>query len=84
MIVIIVELTMTILLMIMLVMIVTIILVLIARIPFGDHPFKLERCREDEHGPCARLTRTNREASTSVIVVLIVLNNVNNDSCKQV
>ena len=24
-------------------------------IPFGDHPLRLERCREDEHGPCARM-----------------------------
>ena len=31
------------------------------RIPFGDHPIKLERYREDLHGPCARMTRTNRE-----------------------
>ena len=30
-------------------------------IPFGDHPLKLERCREDKHGPCARMTHTNRE-----------------------
>ena len=30
-------------------------------IPFGDHPLKLERYREDQHGPCARMTRTNRE-----------------------
>ena len=30
-------------------------------IPFGDHPLKLERYREDWHGPCARMTRTNRE-----------------------
>ena len=33
----------------------------IVRIPFGDHPLKLERYREDSHGPCARMTRTNRE-----------------------
>ena len=32
-----------------------------ARVPFGDHPLKLERRREDSHGPCARMTRTNRE-----------------------
>jgi len=32
------------------------------RIPSGDHPLKLERYREDWHGPCARVTRTNREA----------------------
>ena len=32
-----------------------------AWIPFGDHPLKLERHREDQHGPCARMTRTNRE-----------------------
>ena len=25
------------------------------RILFGDHPLKLERDREDEHGPCARI-----------------------------
>ena len=25
------------------------------------HPIKLERYREDQHGPCARMTRTNRE-----------------------
>ena len=31
------------------------------QIPFGDHSFKLERCREDQHGPCARMTRTHRE-----------------------
>ena len=31
------------------------------RIPFGDHPFKLERRREDQHGPCARMTRAIRE-----------------------
>ena len=31
------------------------------RIPFGDHPLKLERYREDYHGPCARMTRINRE-----------------------
>ena len=30
-------------------------------IPLEDHPLKLERYREDEHGPCARMTRTNRE-----------------------
>ena len=24
-------------------------------IPFGDHPLKLERYREDQHGPCARM-----------------------------
>ena len=30
-------------------------------ISFGDHPLKLERCREDQHGPCARMTRTHRE-----------------------
>ena len=30
-------------------------------IPFGDHPSKLERYREDEHDPCARMTRTSRE-----------------------
>ena len=30
-------------------------------IPFGDHPLKLERCREDQHGPCARMTRTHGE-----------------------
>ena len=34
------------------------------RIPFGDHPLKSERCREDLHGPCARMTRTNREVYT--------------------
>ena len=28
---------------------------------FGDHPFKLERYREYQHGPCARVTRTHRE-----------------------
>ncbi|OLQ03632.1 hypothetical protein AK812_SmicGene13396 [Symbiodinium microadriaticum] len=27
------------------------------RIPFGYHPIKLERDREDYHGPCARMTR---------------------------
>ena len=26
--------------------------------------FKLERCREDLHGPCARMTRTHREVYT--------------------
>ena len=30
--------------------------------PFGDHRLKLERHREDQHGPCARMTRTTREA----------------------
>ena len=35
--------------------------VLGAWIPFGDHPLKLERRREDKHGPCARMTRTHRE-----------------------
>ena len=30
-------------------------------IPFGDHPLKLERYREDYHGQCARVTRTNQE-----------------------
>jgi len=30
-------------------------------IPFGDHPLKSERCREDLHGPCARTTRASRE-----------------------
>jgi len=33
----------------------------ISWIPFGDHPLNLEQYREDEHGPCARMTRTNRE-----------------------
>jgi len=33
----------------------------LVRIPFGDHPLTLERCREDYRGPCARMTRTNRE-----------------------
>ena len=28
-------------------------------IPFGDHPLKLERYREDEHGHRSRLTRTS-------------------------
>ena len=37
------------------------------RIPFGDHPLKLERYREDLHGPCARMTRTNREEYTIFI-----------------
>ena len=32
-----------------------------SRIPFGDHPLKSERYREDSHGPGARMTRTNRE-----------------------
>ena len=31
-------------------------------VSFGDHPLKLERYREDSHGPCARMTRTHREA----------------------
>ena len=39
-------------------------------IPFGDHPLKLERCREDQHGPCARMTRTNREVLTIVYDVI--------------
>ena len=26
-----------------------------------DHPSTLERCREDQHGPCARTTGTSRE-----------------------
>ena len=30
-------------------------------IPFGDQPSQLERYREDYHGPCTRMTRTNRE-----------------------
>ena len=34
------------------------------RIPFGDHPLKLERDREAEHDPCARMTCTNREVCT--------------------
>ena len=33
-----------------------------SRIPFGDHPLKLERYREDWHGPSVGMTRTNREA----------------------
>ena len=33
-----------------------------AWIPFGDHPWNLERYREDYHGFRARMTRTNREA----------------------
>ena len=32
-----------------------------ALIALGDHPLNLERYREDYHGPCARMTRTNRE-----------------------
>ena len=28
-------------------------------IPFGDHPLELERYREDQYGPCARMTRAN-------------------------
>ena len=32
-----------------------------ARISFGDHPLISERYREDQHGPCARMTRTHRE-----------------------
>ena len=30
-------------------------------IPFGDHPLTLERYREYQHVPCARMTRTTRE-----------------------
>ena len=30
-------------------------------IPFGDHPLELERYREHQCGPCARMTRTSRE-----------------------
>ena len=38
------------------------------RIPFGYHPIKLERDREDYHGPCARMTRydTHSHKSRSV------------------
>lgn len=32
---------------------------------FGDHPTKMERNREDLHGPCERMTRANREEYTS-------------------
>ena len=32
-------------------------------IPFRDHPLKFERYREDKHGLCARMTRTNRVGS---------------------
>ena len=39
-------------------------ILLLHRIPFGDHPLKLERYREYEPGPCARMTRTNREVQT--------------------
>ena len=31
-------------------------------IPFGEHPSNLERYGEDQHGPCARMVRTDREA----------------------
>ena len=34
---------------------------ILQRTPFGDHPFKFERCKEDQHGPWARMTRTTRE-----------------------
>ena len=33
------------------------------------HPLKLERYREDQHGPCARMTRTNRECITFFAIV---------------
>ncbi|TYG73121.1 hypothetical protein ES288_D04G075100v1 [Gossypium darwinii] len=32
-----------------------------AGLSLRGHPIKLERYREDEHGPRARMTRTNRE-----------------------
>ena len=35
-------------------------------IPFGDHPLKLGRRREDLHDICARMTRTNRAKYLSV------------------
>ena len=34
-------------------------------IPFGDHPLKLERYREDLYGPRARMTRTHREVKAT-------------------
>ena len=33
------------------------------RIPFGDHPLKLERSREDSRGPCARTQHKSRNVS---------------------
>jgi hypothetical protein len=30
-------------------------------IPFGDYPLQVERYREDQHGPCAKMTRADRE-----------------------
>ena len=31
-----------------------------------EHPLRSERCGEDRHGPCARMTRTNREVWTMI------------------
>ena len=37
---------------------------------FGDHPFSVERHKEDKHGPCARMTRTNREVFRLFLILL--------------
>ena len=36
---------------------------------FWDHPLKSRQHREDEHGPCARTTRTDREASSTAAIL---------------
>ena len=40
---------------------------------FGDHSFKLERYREDLHGPNAWMARTNRQAYWCVLTIHLVV-----------
>ena len=44
----------------------------ISRIPFGDHLLKLERYREDYHGPCTRMTGTHREVHNIVSMCVCI------------
>ncbi len=41
-------------------------------IPFGIHILKLERYREDQHGPCARMTRKIVKRSTFFAKICII------------
>ncbi len=41
-------------------------------IPYGIHILKLERYREDQHGPCARMTRKIVKRSTFFAKICII------------
>ena len=55
------EILLLLLLVLLVILLLLSLFISLVRIPFGDHPLTLERYREDWHGPCARMTRTDRE-----------------------